>query len=129
MGTVLILGSSLTIPRCYLSKQDFEGAKRFVESNAGSDEPIVAVRLAARVYSRYYAPDWAPAQDMAELRAALRPERRAWLVYTLSPEIRAFEPGIWETIENDFEVVEVFWGTLGGGEVYVCRQKGALSKL
>ena len=123
IGAVLIVGSSLTIPRCYLPKQDYEGARAFVERESESGDPVVAVGLAGRMYKLYYAPDWQETPTAEQLRAALAPERRAWLVYTLSPEIRAFQPEVWEIIERDFEVVEVFWGTLGEGEIYVCRQK------
>ncbi len=45
------------------------------------------------------------------------------MVYTLPIELRAVHPGIWKTLAADFETdCWIFWGTLGGGEVYVCRE-------
>ncbi len=127
VGAVLILGSAATVPRGYaLPKQDFLGAKRYVEAHAQTGEPRLAVGLAGRMYALYYAPEWTETPTASELRAALEPGRRAWLAYTLSPEIRAFQPEVWEIIEREFEVAEVFWGTLGEGEIYVCRRKEEL---
>lgn len=127
IGAVLIVGSSLTVPRCYLPKQDFEGARGYVERQSAPGDPRLAVGLAGRMYKLYYAPDWQETPTAEDVRAALVPDRRAWLVYTLSPEIRAFQPEVWEIIEREFETVEVFHGTLGEGEIYVCRQKQAHS--
>jgi hypothetical protein len=41
----------------------------------------------------------------------------------LPVEVKAYRPGIWQIVEKEFEVVKIFPGTLGGGEVYVCRQR------
>jgi hypothetical protein len=46
-----------------------------------------------------------------------------WLIYTLPIHLKAYHPEIWELIDNDFKIVKVFPGTLGGGEVYVCRRE------
>jgi hypothetical protein len=46
-----------------------------------------------------------------------------YLVYTLPIEIRGFRPGVWRLIETRFETMRVFPGTLGGGEIYVCRKR------
>ena len=59
----MILASAATVPRCYaLPKQDFAGARDFVEHARGAAEPVVAVGLAGRAYHEYFAPKWsAPA--------------------------------------------------------------------
>jgi hypothetical protein len=37
--------------------------------------------------------------------------------------VKAFRPELWSMIENDYEIVQVFPGTLNGGEVFVCQRK------
>jgi hypothetical protein len=128
-ASLMILASAATVPRCYsLPKQDFAGAREFVNRARGSGDPVVAVGLAGRAYHEYFAPRWPAPQNEAELAASLKSAARAWLVYTLPIELEAYHPEIWRVVESDFEVVRVFHGTLGGGEVYVCRERAAATE-
>ena len=126
MGTALallfIVASTLTLPRCYsLPKQDYGGAREYVEQNRRPGTHAVAAGLAAVVYKNYYAPHWDTVSSAGELDALLRRDPNLSLVYTLPIQLKAFDPALWRVIDNDFEVVKVFPGTLGGGEVYVGR--------
>ena len=121
---LLILASVLTVPRCYaLPKQDFAGARDFVELNRREGDAVVAVGLAGRAYGSYFAREWLVAQTQQELDAIRRRHSDTWLVYTIPVQVRAYCPGIWQEVERDFRVVRIFAGTLGGGEVYVCQLK------
>jgi hypothetical protein len=122
---ILTIAASLTtVPRAYaLPKQDFTGARDFVESQLGPGDKVVVVGLAAHAYSRYYAPQWPVAKTAHEL-ASLRPNgARVFLVYTLPIELKAAHPDLWRSVELEFETLKVFPGTLGGGEVYVSRDR------
>jgi len=124
LAILMIAASSLTVPRCYaLPKQDFTGARDFVERNRRSQDAVVAVGLAGVAYGRYFATQWASAQTQAELDAARQGHSDVWLVYTIPIQVKSYRPEIWRAIQKDFEVVKVFPGTLGGGEVFVCRQR------
>ena len=121
---LIVFASITTIPRCYaLPKQDFTGARDYVERQRSSGDAVIVVGLAAHAYSEYYAPWWPVAQTPNEL-ATLRQNRdRTYVVYTLPIELRAAHPDLWKTMESEFDTVKVFPGTLGGGEVYVCRDR------
>jgi hypothetical protein len=122
LACMIIIASGITVPRCYaLPKQDFRGARDYVERHRQAGDAVVAVTLAGVAYGRYFAPHWSVAQTLEELTAVRRNPSRLWLVYTLPIEVKAYQPDIWQVIQKDFEVVKVFPGTLGGGEVYVCR--------
>ncbi len=108
-----------------LPKQDYLGAKTYIEARLEPGDAVVAVGLAAKVYKDYYAPHWAVAATPEELDSLRRNHRRLWLVYTLPVQLQGFEPGLWAAIQRDFIVVSVFPGTLGGGEVYVCRERAS----
>ncbi|HEY7333267.1 MAG TPA: glycosyltransferase family 39 protein [Bryobacteraceae bacterium] len=119
---LFILASLSTVPRAYaLPKQDFTGARDYVERQPGADGRVVVVGLAVHAYSEYYAPQW-PSAETADQLKALHPE---FLVYTLPIELKAAHPDIWQAVQSDFETVKIFPGTLGGGEVYVCRERAA----
>ncbi len=123
LAAVLLMAVVLAtmLPRCYrLPKQDYLGARSYVESRQRPGEPIVAVGLAALSYSSYYAPDWLTPGTRPELDAIRRGATTTWLVYTFPPHMKAFCPDLWEAVQEDFEVVEVFPGSLNAGEIYVC---------
>jgi hypothetical protein len=124
LASLMILASAVTVPRNYAyPKQDYTGARDYVESHRGPNDVVVAVGLAGVAYERYYAPAWSVAQTEAELELVRRGGGNTWLVYTLPVEVKAYRPGVWQTIQSDFTIVKVFPGTLGGGEVVVCRQR------
>jgi mannosyltransferase len=121
---LMIFVSILSLPRCYaLPKQDFTGARGYVEHVRQPGDGVVAVGLAGIAYQRYFAPHWLVAQTVAELEAAHRTHRRLWLVYTLPIQLKTFRSDMWDVIQRDFEIVKVFPGTLGGGEVNVCQER------
>jgi len=124
LAGLMIVTSALTVPRCYaLPKQDFVGARDYVERQRTAGDPVIAVSLAAHAYSEYYAPAWPAAWTSGELAALRGPRGRAFLVYTLPEDLRAFHPDLWSAVHADFDTVKIFPGTLGGGEVCVCRER------
>jgi len=121
---LLIIAASLaTVSRNYaLPKQNYSGAKNYVETHSSPSDKLVAVSLAGVVYGSYLTPYWPVAKTDSDLEP-LQANQNVWLVYTLPPEIKAFHPEMWRRIETDYEIVRVFPGTLNGGEVFVCRKK------
>jgi hypothetical protein len=122
---LLLIALSLTIvPRSYLPKQDFSGAKRWLEQTRAPGDPVVTVGLAGEAYRRYYAPEWTYVDDRATLETVQRGSRNVYVVYTLPVHLQAWFPEIWKVIQDEYEVVRVFPGTLGDGQVVVCRRRG-----
>jgi len=123
LASLLIVASMMTVPRNYAyPKQDYSGARDFVESQRKANDMVVAVGLAGVAYKSYFAPTWSVAQTESELDALRHGNKTVWLIYTLPVEVKAYRPDVWQTIQKDFSVVRVFPGTLGGGEIVVCRQ-------
>ena len=124
-----LLGMSVAmIPRNYsLPKQDYTGARDYVEQQRGQAEIAVAVGLAGMVYERHYAPHWTHVESSEELEAVIRDHRRVWLVYTMPIHVRTYHPDIWAVSNREFETVKVFPGTLGDGTGFVCSAQIAPS--
>ena len=119
-------------PRCYaLPKQDFTGARAYVEATPSAGRRGGGGRAWRSTPTRsYYAPSWNVAVRSPDELAALRANAaRTFLVYTLPIELRAVHPELWKAVETGFETERVFWGTLGGGEVYVCRERNRMGQL
>lgn len=128
-ATLIIALSLFTVPRNYaLPKQDFAGAKDYVEGQLTPGGKAVAVNLAGDMFAKYYAPNWLTTRDASELDELQRRSSDVWLVYTMPFEIQAFSPELWNTIQDDYEIVRTFPGTLNGGEVVVCRYRADLKK-
>jgi len=124
LALLMIAASVITVPKNYkLPKQDFSGARSFVESERSQGDGIVAVSLAGVVYGRYFTPSWPVASTASELETLEDSSDSEWLIYTLPIEIKAFKPDLWRVIERDYSVVKIFPGTLNGGEVFVCKKK------
>lgn len=121
---ILILASLVTLPKNYaLPKQDFTGAKNYVELHSSPSDEQVAVSLAGMVYGKYITPHLPVAETARDLEVLQQSGKPVWLIYTIPIELKTFRPDIWRVIERDFEVAKVFPGTLGGGEIFVCQKK------
>ncbi|NNE43153.1 MAG: hypothetical protein HKN12_03020, partial [Gemmatimonadetes bacterium] len=122
-GLALLIGAAVwTLPNVYKHpKQDYSGARDYVVAEMGPQDEAVSVGLAGTAFGRYFAPDWPVPESAEELDGLVRAHRTVWLVHTLSIQLKAWHPDIWETMQRDFEVVRTFPGTLGGGEVMVSR--------
>lgn len=132
IALLLVLGSAASLPRVYaLPKQDWSGARDFVRAERGPDDLVVAVDLAGIVYGRYYAPEFARADDSGEL-AALRVHARqgsvatrTWVLYTLPRYLAVVQPDLLRVLESEFDVARTFPGTLGDGAIVVARERDA----
>lgn len=101
-------------------KQDFEGALRFVDTRREAGEPVVTAGGAIYPFREYYRRDWRGIRSVGELRDIRAAGERVWMIYTLGEYIEADAPDLMRTLRDDCRVVEVFRGTVAGGDVTVC---------
>jgi hypothetical protein len=113
----LVLGRS--IPYVYRPKQDFAGARDFVEAARRPGDAIVSVGVASLSYRIYFAPDWSTASTLAELEAIRNHSARTWLVYTLPIAMESDSPEIYAVARKDFQLIRTFDGSVGDGAIYV----------
>ena len=118
---VLIGVSAISLPLAYAPKQDYLGARAFVEASREPGDRVVTVGLATYPYQRLYKVDWEAAETVEVLNAIRSRAKRTWVLYTFPPVLEAVHPEIMASIRRDFDVVKRFNGTLGGGTVFVCR--------
>ena len=124
LAGLMLLASAWSLRPAYLyPKQDFLGAMAFVDAERQPGDTVVTAGLAALPYQRYYGRNWPVVETPAQLDAVRAQGRRTWLLYTLPEFERWLHPEVWDVIQSDFTTVRVFHGTLGGGEIYVCRQE------
>ncbi len=124
---VMVIASLMSLPRYYtLSKQDYQGAMDYIEQNLESGQAVVSVGLARVAYGQLYAQDkprWFTAETADELISLRSDHTGLWVVYSLPIHLKEWHPDIWRMLQNDFEQIRVFPGSLRDGNVYVFRQR------
>jgi hypothetical protein len=80
-----------------------------------------SLHMAGRVYSRYYATEWEETSTLDELMMRRARSGHAWVLYTLPSYLDEARPELVALLESEFELIQVFPGTLGDGQVVVPR--------
>ena len=103
--SLLIVASAFTLPRCYAyPKQDYIGARDYVERHRAPGETVAAVGLAAKAYD-YYSPAWERPGTDAEFEALRRAGSVDWLVYTLPIQLGTWMPRTWAMVQQDLRSI------------------------
>jgi mannosyltransferase len=124
VGLLLILASAATVPTAWLPKQDYVGARGFIESHKQPGDAIVTVGLATYPYRAFYRTGWEAAESVDALNAIRAQAKRTWIVYTIPMQLEGRSPELMAAIRRDFTLIRKFSGTLNGGSIYVWRAEG-----
>jgi hypothetical protein len=123
LSAVMLVLSAASLLRNYqYPKQDFGSAMQFVERQRGANEPVVTAGL-MYVYQEYYGQPWAQVQTAADLDGVRKQGHDVWLVYAFPMYLDHGTPALMSEIRRDCPTMKVFKGTLGGGDVFVCRMQ------
>jgi hypothetical protein len=120
---LVLLASCWQLRAAYLyPKQDYAGAMAFVEANRTPTDAIRLAGLTAMPYQQYYKREWSAIETPQQLEdAQLAGAGRVWVLYTLPIYIESRYPELWNTLRSRCTTQKIFRGTMGGGEIYVCR--------
>jgi hypothetical protein len=120
---IILFASAVSVPSAYGPKQDYLGALSFVERNREKADVVFSVGSARFVYEKFYKANWDGVERAEDIESILKSPKRVWLIYTLPFHLETVYPDIMGLIRRQFLVVEKYYGTLNGGEIYVCRNK------
>lgn len=117
-----VLISALSLTRNYqYPKMDFQGARTWVVAHAGPEDRIVTVGAVAWPYQYYYEEDWPKLNVVADLYPRLAGDGSVWVIYSLGRYIGKSLPEVMTAIRKDCVDEKRFYGTLGDGDIIVCR--------
>jgi mannosyltransferase len=123
VSSIAVFCSMFLLPQNYrYPKQDFLGARDFVEAARKPGDIVASAGLASYAFSRYYAPSWRVVESVQELQESSG-QGRLWLVYTSPIHMAENYPEIMTSLKKDFELVKQFPGTLGDGSVLVYQSQ------
>lgn len=121
---LLVVGFLVKLPANYAyPKQNYTEARDFVRDNMAADDSVIGLHMAGKVYQLYYAKEWPVVNTVEEISAYQHGQNTTWLLYTLPRYLKNSRPDINAKIKDQFEVVKVFRGTLGDGDIFVVRSK------
>lgn len=120
LGLLLLLSAgSLTVNYRH-PKQDFLGAMAHVDAARRPGDAVAVVGVTDFVYRRYLERDWLVVED-AETLAALRQVGAVWFAWSFPRYLQQSAPDVLAVLERDCREAAVFPGTIGGGDLHVCR--------
>lgn len=113
------VASLTTVPRAWNPKQDFIGARDFVEANRAPNDAVVMLDLTRFPYERYLQTGWQFAGNAPALAEIEAGHDRTWVLYTFPARLSATQPELWEHVQRSYNRAARFGGTVGGGAVIV----------
>jgi uncharacterized membrane protein len=119
--TVLVIAlSAIALPRNYrVPKQDFDGAVAFLDAEAMAGAQVAAAGPACFPIEKYFGRNtWPCLKTVADLPAGGLTQRRL-VAYTLPDYID--NAGVRALVLDRCSPVRTFPGTLGGGDIVICR--------
>jgi 4-amino-4-deoxy-L-arabinose transferase-like glycosyltransferase len=119
-AVALIAGSMLILPRAYGPKQDFEGAKAFVDQVRQPGQAVMTAGLTDLPYQRWLRSDYVAVDSVEALDRALD-GRSGYLLHTLPTFVESRMPDLAEAIATRGREVKRFPGSVGGGDVVVLQ--------
>jgi len=122
---LIVLGVAIGLPAAWRPKQDFEGARDYIEAQRAEGDVILTVDLAQFPYERYLETGWEHVSGSTALRRAEEEGGRTWVVYTFTTRLSAVEPEIWSRLGSEYEVIAEFDGTVKDGSVRVAQHERA----
>jgi mannosyltransferase len=118
---ILVLSAASVLRNYQYPKQDFGSAMQFVEQQHGANEPVVTTGSLGYVYQKYYGQSWPQVQTPADLDVLRRQGHDVWLLYMFPMYLDSSAPALMSEIRRDCPTTRVFKGTLGNGDVFVCK--------
>jgi hypothetical protein len=123
LGTVvaglLVIASATTVPRAWRPKQDYLGARAFVEKSRGVGDAIVTIDMTELPFRQYQRLDWPVVTNARELAAIESAHGRTWVLVTFPLRLAAVQPELWNYIQRHYAKAAIFDGTVAGGEIFV----------
>ena len=121
IAAIAILSLYSLIPNYRYPKQDFEGAMQLVETSRRDGDVIATAGLTSIVYRDYYGRAFEEISTLEAFTALRARAERVWVLYTLEGYIESQTPDLMQALRTNCEPVRVFRGTVGNGDVTVCR--------
>ncbi|MFQ5745769.1 MAG: glycosyltransferase family 39 protein [Gemmatimonadota bacterium] len=118
-GVALIAASLPALPGAWRPKQDYDGARAWVEARRRPEDAVATVDMTDLPYRAYLRAGWASIRDAADLDRLEAAHARTWVLYTFPTRLAAVHPDLWRRLEGEYRPAAEFPGTVRGGSIVV----------
>lgn len=118
-AAILIVASATTVPRAWHPKQDYLGARAFVDRSRGESDAVVTMDMTELPYNTYQQLLWPVVTNTQELAAIESAHGRTWVLVTFPLRLASVKPDLWSYIQRYYAEAATFRGTVAGGEILV----------
>lgn len=121
VAVALVAASAVALPRNYqVPKQDFASAVAFLDAEATAGAVVGAAGPACFPIEHYFRrPAWRCLESAEDLATLLRVSSPVFVIHTLGAYIE--DAQLRERVLKACDPIHTFPGTLGGGDVIICR--------
>ncbi len=123
VGSAWMLRGYYAVP-----KQDYRGARIYVQDHRAMSDVIVAVGTAGEGY-RLYWPEATITNNVSQLEALMNGGHRVWVLYSFEDDMLRRRPRLLSMIRTRFEELKNFPATVPGGNLHVCRSSPEVKEL
>jgi hypothetical protein len=123
LALLLVLASATTVPAAWGPKQDYAGARGFIDAHREPGDAVVTVGLATLPYRAFFHAGWEAAASAEALATIRSRASRTWVLCTIPLHLQGQHPDLMAAIRRDFTLAAAFPGTLSGGTIYVYRDR------
>lgn len=103
-------------------KQNYTGTHDYIQQQQNRDDVVVALGVAANGYRDYYDDGTLHYPDsVAALQTLETTYDDVWVIYSFTQDMRLRFGTIYDYVQDEYELVAQFAGTLGDGTMYVMR--------
>ena len=120
LPVLMLIACAVTLPFNYkYPKQNYTGSLAYTRALAGPDDVIAVVGYLEYGYRYLYDPELVFPQSVQELEALRGPDHRLWVLNSFTMDMKMRLPDIRDYLKQEFQLEQVFPGTLGDGNVYL----------
>lgn len=120
LPVLMLIACAVILPFNYkYPKQDYTGSLAYTRALAGPDDVIAVVGYLEYGYRNFYDSELVFPQSVQELEALRGPDHRLWVLNSFTGDMKMRLPEIRDYLKQEFQLEQVFPGTLGDGNVYL----------
>lgn len=123
ISTVCLAFLFILPPALVTPKQNYPAAAEYLDKRQSEGAKVITVGLAVKPYEAYYKKPYEGVDQVGRLQEIMSSSKEVYAVDTLSTYLRSRTPDLAAMLDDRFEVVSTFPGTVGGGELTIYRFK------
>lgn len=117
-GVLLCLASAATLPDVYGPKQDFDAAVAYAREKAPAGA-VATLEMGNLPFLTFHRQPWSQINDLQGLMDFERDKGEVWVLVATPQYLASVQPETWRHLNEEYQLEQVFYGSVRGGEILV----------